>query len=148
MPDVIHTGKTMKKPTAKPMSFSEYWEYIGTENVKLIIEMCESSIGYFRLIKYGYKKPGGILAIKIIRAARAITPGIEPDLELMLSAEPRPVGVKIDKKDRTYRPHPRFLEQMAKRLEKMIKEEKDKSRVVDNVEGLVTSATDVFNTMT
>lgn len=73
----------------KPLNLREYWDTVGTENVKKIIFALDSSMPYARLLKYGIKKPGHVYALRFIDAAREITPGFEPDLELMLRGVPR-----------------------------------------------------------
>jgi hypothetical protein len=73
----------------KPMNLREYWDTVGTANVREIILKLDSSMPYARLLKYGIKKPGHVYALRFIDAAREITPGFEPDLELMLRGAPR-----------------------------------------------------------
>lgn len=73
----------------KPMNLREYWDCVGTENVRKIIYALGSSMPYARLLKYGIKKPGHVYALRFIDVARELTPGFEPDLELMLRGVPR-----------------------------------------------------------
>jgi hypothetical protein len=73
----------------KPLNFREYWDAVGTENVEKIITELGSSLKYFRLMRYGIKKPGGPQALRIIEAARRHTAPYEPDLELLLAGVPR-----------------------------------------------------------
>ena len=89
----------------KALNLREYWDCVGTENVRQIIFNIDSSMAYARLIKYGMKKPGNGFALAFIDAARAITPGFEPDLELMLRGVPRS-GLAGGK---TIPPSPEFL---------------------------------------
>lgn len=77
----------------KPLNLREYWDTVGTANVRQIIERLESSMPYARLLKYGIKRPGHIYALRFIDAARELTPGFEPDLELMLRGVPRAKSV-------------------------------------------------------
>lgn len=97
--------------TNKPMNLREYWDCVGTENVKKIILGIGSSMAYARLIKYGLKRPGTSFSLSFIDAARQITPGFEPDLELMLRGVPRS-GVSRGK---TIPPSPEFLAAQATR---------------------------------
>lgn len=96
---------------SKPMNLRDYWDCVGTENVKKIISAIDSSMAYARLIKYGLKKPGTAFSLAFIDAARDITPGFEPDLELMLRGVPRS-GVSRGK---TIPPSPEFLAAQATR---------------------------------
>ena len=73
----------------KPLNLREYWDTVGTENVKKIIFALDSSMPYARLLKYGIKKPGHVYALRFIDVAREVTPGFEPDLELLLRGVPR-----------------------------------------------------------
>jgi hypothetical protein len=75
--------------TTKPLNLREYWDTVGTENVRKIIFGIGSSMAYARLLKYGLKKPGTAFSLSFIDAAREITPGFEPGLELMLRGAPR-----------------------------------------------------------
>ena len=88
-----------------PMDFRAYWNEVGTENVSSIIQSIGSSMSYARLIKYGLKKPGQGFALAFIDAARKITPGWEPNLELMLRGVPRANKAS----GRTIQPSPEFL---------------------------------------
>ncbi len=96
---------------SKPMNLREYWDCVGTENVRKIIFSIGSSMAYARLIKYGLKKPGTAFSLAFIDAAREITPGFEPDLELTLRGVPRS-GVSRGK---TIPPSPEFLAAQAAR---------------------------------
>ena len=71
------------------MNLRAWWDAVGTANVQLVIDDVGSSMAYFRLLKYGLKKPGATMSMKIIDAARRITPGFEPDLELLLRGAPK-----------------------------------------------------------
>jgi hypothetical protein len=95
----------------KPLNLREYWDTVGTENVKTIIFGIGSSMAYARLIKYGLKKPGTDFALRFIDAAREITPGFEPDLELMLRGVPR----NANSRGKTIPPSPEFLAAQAAR---------------------------------
>lgn len=90
---------------SKPMNLREYWDCVGTENVRTIIFAIGTSMAYSRLLKYGLKKPGTQFSLAFIDAAREITPGFEPDLELMLRGVPRS-GVSRGK---VTPPSPEFL---------------------------------------
>ena len=68
----------------EPMNFREWWDAVGTENVRKIVEDLGSSMPYFRLLRYGIKRPGSAQALRIIEAARVHTAPFEPDLELLL----------------------------------------------------------------
>lgn len=73
----------------KPLNFREYWDAVGTENVMKIIDELGSSLKYFRMIRYGIKRPGGPQALKIVELARKHTAPFEPDLALLLAGVPR-----------------------------------------------------------
>jgi hypothetical protein len=75
--------------TRKTMNFREYWDAVGTENVEKIISDVGSSLKYFRMLRYGIKKPGAAHALRIIESARRHTAPFEPDLELLLAGVPR-----------------------------------------------------------
>lgn len=75
--------------TRKPLNFREYWDAVGTENVAKIVDELGSSIKYFRMIRYGIKKPSGPQALRIIELARKHTAPYEPDLALLLTGVPR-----------------------------------------------------------
>lgn len=72
-----------------PLNFREWWDTVGTENVRKIVEDLGSSMPYFRLLRYGLKKPGSAQALRIIESARRHTAPFEPDLELLLRGVPR-----------------------------------------------------------
>lgn len=76
----------------KKLNFRQYWDAVGTENIKDIVAEVESSMNYFRMIRYGNAKPGSKLALKIIDAARKYTAPYEPDLELMVIGVPKSSG--------------------------------------------------------
>jgi hypothetical protein len=73
----------------KPMNFREYWDAVGTENIQKIVDELGSSLSYFRMMRYGIKKPGGAQALRILELARKHTAPYEPDLELLIAGVPR-----------------------------------------------------------
>lgn len=73
----------------KTLNFREYWDLVGTENIKLIVADLGSSLQYFRMLRYGIKRPGREQALKILDAARRHTAPFEPNLELLLAGVPR-----------------------------------------------------------
>lgn len=73
----------------KPMNLREYWDAVGTENIEKIVNELGSSIQYFRMMRYGIKKPGGAQALRIVELARKHTAPYEPDLALLLAGVPR-----------------------------------------------------------
>lgn len=73
----------------KPLNFREYWDAVGTANMSKIVDEVGSSLKYFRMLRYGIKKPGAAQAMRIVQAARKITAPYEPDLELLLAGVPR-----------------------------------------------------------
>ena len=73
----------------KPMNLREYWDAVGTENIEKIISELGSSLKYFRLMRYGIKRPSGAQALRIIELARKHTAPYEPDLELLITGVPR-----------------------------------------------------------
>jgi hypothetical protein len=95
----------------KPLNLREYWDTVGTENVKQIVFAIGSSMAYARLIKYGLKKPGPDFSLRFIETAREITPGFAPDLELMLRGVPR----NANSRGKTIPPSPEFLAAQAAR---------------------------------
>ena len=76
-------------PKRPIMNLRQYWDAVGTKNIHKVIAECGSSLSYFRMYRYGIKKPGRARALEILAAARKITPPYEPDLELMLAGVPR-----------------------------------------------------------
>lgn len=73
----------------KPLNLRDYWDAVGTQNMEKIITDLGSSLKYFRMLRYGIKKPGGPQALRIIESARRHTAPYEPDLELLLAGVPR-----------------------------------------------------------
>lgn len=86
----------MKK--SKPLNIRAYWDEVGTDNIARIVERLGSSMGYFRHLRSGRKKPSGDMALKIVEAAKVVTPGFEPDLKLLLRGAPvqAPASPKIE----------------------------------------------------
>jgi len=76
-------------PKREPMNFRQWWDAVGTENVRRIVDDLGSSMPYFRLLRYGIKRPGSAQALRIIESARRHTAPFEPDLELLLRGVPR-----------------------------------------------------------
>ena len=72
----------------KPMNFREWWDAVGTDMVKMVCEEAGCSMNYVRQFRVGVKSPGKVTAMKLRDAARSMTPGWEPDLELMLLGVP------------------------------------------------------------
>lgn len=73
----------------KKLNLREYWDAVGTQNIEKIVTDLGSSMGYFRMLRYGIKKPGAPQALRIVEAARKHTAPYEPDLELLLIGVPR-----------------------------------------------------------
>ena len=73
----------------KPLNLREYWDAVGTDNIVKIVDELGSSLKYFRMLRYGIKKPSGAQALRIIELARKHTAPYEPDLELLLTGVPR-----------------------------------------------------------
>ena len=67
------------------MNIRQWWDEVGTENVKLVAADIGTSIEYMRLLRYGIKRAGPDRAFAIIDAAKRITPGFEPALELLIA---------------------------------------------------------------
>lgn len=76
----------------KRLSFREYWNHVGTENIERIADFTGSSIAYLRGIKYGTKKPGEEIIDRIMAGAAKVTPGWAPDRKLMLAGDSTRVG--------------------------------------------------------
>ena len=93
----------------QPLNLREYWDTVGTENVRSIISCIGSSMAYARLLRYGLKKPGSKFCLQFIETARDVTPGWEPDLELMLRGAPRATAGRV----RTIPPSAKFLAAQA-----------------------------------
>ena len=73
----------------KRMNFKDWWNFVGTKKVTEVLEVAGCRLAYARQFRIGMKSPGRETAIAIIDAARRVTPGWEPDLELMLRGVPR-----------------------------------------------------------
>jgi hypothetical protein len=73
----------------EPVNFRQWWDQVGTDNVQKVVLHTGSSFDYFKLLRYGIKKPGRDLALRIIEAARRVEPSCLPDLELLLRGVPR-----------------------------------------------------------
>lgn len=91
-----------KKPA---LNLREYWDEVGTENVLKIVADLGTSVAYFRMLRYGIKKPGRERALQIMESARNHTPTCVPDLELLLAGVPRAGKNPAT----TIEPSPRFL---------------------------------------
>jgi hypothetical protein len=89
----------------KKLNLREYWDAVGTENMQKIINDVGSSMAYFRMLRYGVKRPGSDMALTIIESARKHTPTYEPDLELLLRGVPRAGSNPV----RQLPPSPEFL---------------------------------------
>lgn len=82
---------TRHRSTGKRLTLRQWWNHVGTANVKLVEADIGTSLAYLRLISYRLKRPSYDFAKKLIEAATRLTPGFAPDLELMM--EPLPVRV-------------------------------------------------------
>ena len=79
-----------------PFSLSDYWHVVGTDNVASVLKAAKVELKYARQIKTGLKRPGGKTALALLDAARKVTPGYEPNLELMIRGASR-VGQRARK---------------------------------------------------
>ena len=75
--------------TRPPLSFDAYWHCIGTDRMLEVLDAAGVELKYARQIKTGLKTPGRSTALLLLDAARKLTPGYVPDLELMLRGVPR-----------------------------------------------------------
>lgn len=71
------------------LTFAAYWHAIGSDNAALVATAAGVKAKYAQQIKLALKTPGKDTALALIDAARKLTPGWEPDLELMLRQERR-----------------------------------------------------------
>jgi hypothetical protein len=90
-----------------PLSFREWWDEVGTENVITICKELGVGIEYLRFVRYRLKRPHYDLANKIIEAAKRNTPGFVPSLELMM--EPIPPRIPNPQFPRRIQPSKAFL---------------------------------------
>lgn len=109
-----------KKSKHTNLTLREWWDHVGTENIERVVEDLGTSMNYMRRLRYSQNmRPSGRLALRIIDAARRITPGFEPSLLLMLEPpvrpEPanRPKGKKIPPSGRFLRDQQRVQQQVA-----------------------------------
>jgi len=73
----------------KKLTLREWWDEVGTENVTKVAEHAGTNIAYLRLLRYRIKRPGYDLAIRLIEAAKLLTPRFEPSLELLMQPVPK-----------------------------------------------------------
>ena len=97
------------------LTLREYWDHVGTANMMKVIDEVGSSFGHFRSLKYGIKRPGAIMAISIIEAAKKITPGWAPDLEAMVRGAPTPA---LKRRGRTTPPSEDYIRSLSRRTKK------------------------------
>lgn len=71
------------------LNLRQWWDAVGTENVERVIDALGSSMGTFRLMRYGHKRPSGQTALRIIEKAELLTPACVPDLALLLRGVPK-----------------------------------------------------------
>lgn len=91
-----------------PLNFRDWWNEIGTKKLTEVLEAADCRLAYARQFRLGLKSPGKETALAILDAARQITPGWEPDLELMLRGVPR-----SGKGSALLKPSPAFLKSAA-----------------------------------
>jgi hypothetical protein len=66
------------------LNFKDYWDAIGSDEMAKVLSKAGIKLQYARQFRIGVKVPGRLSALALIDAARKVTPGWEPDLELML----------------------------------------------------------------
>jgi hypothetical protein len=89
---------------AQRMTLKQYWDHVGTQNIVKVIERVGSSLPYFRAMRYGQKPASVGYALRVIEAARKVTPGWEPDLDKLTE----PVKVKSKPAPRSILPSREF----------------------------------------
>ncbi len=92
------------------LTFAAYWHAVGSDNIARVTEAAGVKSKYAQQIKLALKTPGRDTALALIDAARQVTPGWEPDLELMLRQERRQPTRR-----RKIEPSPAFLRSAAKK---------------------------------
>lgn len=75
-------------PQPTELTLRQWWDEVGTENVKLVADSLGSSMKYFKFLRYRAKRPGYNRALAIIQAANRFTPGFAPNLTLMMEPIP------------------------------------------------------------
>lgn len=94
------------------LTLKEWWDHVGTENVKALCAKLNTSMAYMRQLKYRTKRPGYDRAVEIVTLAKDITPGFEPDIDLLML----PLPVRDQKSRRQMKPpSPEFLRAQARR---------------------------------
>jgi len=93
------------------LNIREYWDAVGTDNIDKVIKRVGSSKQVFRQLRYGLKRPSPKRAQEIVDAARKITPGWEPNLELLLQ------GIEPANRERKIAPSDAFARK-ARRIAK------------------------------
>lgn len=73
----------------RKMNFREWWDDVGTVNVRDLIDHLQSSMTYARMLRAGQKRMGLDRARSVIAWAEQNTPGFVPDLELLMMGVPR-----------------------------------------------------------
>lgn len=96
----------------KRLTFKEWWDHVGTENVQTVCEKLGTSMAYMRQLKCRAKRPGYDRATAIIQLAKEITPGFAPDVDLLM--QPLPARDQKPKKQ-AKQPSPEFLRAQARR---------------------------------
>lgn len=102
-------------PSNPPMDFRTYWNTVGTDNVEKVCNTVGSTMGYFKLLKCGAKKPSGDLAMRIVKAAGRHTPGFSPALELLIAGVPKSKQRRSPSGGLRTPPSPDFLAAQAAR---------------------------------
>ena len=97
----------------EPMNLRQWWDFVGDENAQRVIRKLGTSLRYFRHLKYGNKKPSLEYAQRIVSAAQSITPGFEPDIDLLVAGVP-----KADRVPGT--PAPEFEAAMKRRKQRRV----------------------------
>lgn len=67
------------------MKAREFWDAVGTEKAKLVIEKAGTEWSYWKHIAANRKRPGVDLARRLVQASRELTPGHELTLDELLT---------------------------------------------------------------
>jgi len=87
------------------LNMREWWNECGTSNVLRVISDLDSSLRYFRQLRYGTKAPSAKMAQRIVDAATKRTPACVPSLNLLIAGVP----LSGARKNGMLAPSPEFL---------------------------------------
>lgn len=70
------------------LNIAQYWDLVGDARMRLVIGVANLNHQFVQQVRNGRRHIGRQAALSLIDAARQITPGVEPDCELLLRGVP------------------------------------------------------------